>query len=230
MSIAENVRMMRENIMRATVACGRVPGEITLVAATKGRGIDEINAAIEAGVKNIGENRVQELVEKYESGEILPVKWHFIGRLQTNKVKYIIDKVDLIHSVDSMKLAEEINRRARGIGKRQDVLVQVNLFEEESKAGIAVEEVEDFIERMRILENVKVRGFTLMAPRGVVTQMSHKCKGFVIDKMQLFCDNSEKGVISYGMTGDYAFAIACGSTMIRIGSGIFGDILGEGER
>jgi hypothetical protein len=219
--IQENVRIVREKIAQAAKECGRNPEEITLIAATKGRSIDEINMAIRAGIADIGENRVQELLEKYDKG-VEPVTWHFIGRLQTNKVKYIIDKVDLIHSVDSMKLAEEIDKRAGRIGKIQNVLVQVNFFDEASKAGIAPSDVIKFMEKLQVLQNVKVRGLTFMTPQGIVINLLHKCNGFVIDIKAHFCDNVCVDTISFGMSGDYECAVRNGSTAVRIGSCIFG--------
>ncbi|MBQ4052032.1 MAG: YggS family pyridoxal phosphate-dependent enzyme [Clostridia bacterium] len=197
-----------------------------LIAVTKTRTVDEINYAIQCGVRHIGENRVQELLEKYDHIHKDGVQIHLIGRLQTNKVKYIVDKVDLIHSVDSYKLAQEIDRRAERIQKIQDILVEVNIGEEESKGGIPSQELEAFLKRLSTLPYIRVRGLMCIPP--IATQKHQNLKYF--SKMQeLFVDIRDKkidnitmDVLSMGMTGDYEDAIAQNSTFIRVGRGIFG--------
>ncbi|GHV16210.1 YggS family pyridoxal phosphate enzyme [Clostridia bacterium] len=221
MQIAKNIDIVREKIAHAAIDCGRNPSDITLIAASKNANAEQINAAIKAGVNDIGENRVQQLLEKYD--RTLPVKWHFIGRLQTNKVKYIIEKVDLIHSVDNIKLAKEIDKQARRIHKTQNILIQVNFFEEKSKGGIPTEDFYIFLDNLQNLQNIAVLGVMLMAPRNVVTQLLHNCNNFVIDICKHKCNNnSYMEIVSFGMSGDFERAIACGSTAVRIGQDIFG--------
>ncbi|MDR1101709.1 MAG: YggS family pyridoxal phosphate-dependent enzyme [Clostridiales bacterium] len=217
--IADNIRVIQSKIERAAAGCNRDPSEIMLIAASKGASPEQINAAIHAGVTNIGENRVQELLSKYPY--IIGATWHFIGRLQTNKVKYIIDKVDLIHSVCSTKLAEEINKQAGKIKKIQKILIQINFFEEKSKNGILADDFYAFAENLSKMPNIKVCGIMLMAPRHVVTKLLQKCNNFVIDIRAKKWFNISMGVISFGMSGDFEQAIGYGSTAVRIGNDIF---------
>ena len=164
-TIRENIRTIEMRIAEAAEAAGRDPKDVTLIAVTKTRSAEEINQAIEAGATDIGENKVQEILDKFDQIQG-PVRWHMIGHLQTNKVKYIIDKVDLIHSVDSLHLAEEIDRRAKQHNKTMDILIQVNSAQEESKFGIGTEETEqllsDILERC---ENIRIRGFMRKSPK-----------------------------------------------------------------
>ncbi|MFQ7473836.1 MAG: YggS family pyridoxal phosphate-dependent enzyme, partial [Anaerovoracaceae bacterium] len=141
--IKKNLAEVERRIKKTESECGKNDNEVLLVAVSKTRTAEEINIAIDAGVTDIGENKVQEIMDKYD--EVKPVRWHMIGHLQTNKVKYIIDKVDLIHSVDSYKLAAEINKRAGAKGINMDILLQVNSAQEESKFGISTEETEELI-------------------------------------------------------------------------------------
>ena len=161
--IRGNLEKVRQQIRQSAEGCGRSQDDVLLVAVSKTRTPEEINIAIEAGVTDIGENKVQEIMDKYD--DIKPVRWHMIGHLQTNKVKYIIDKVSMIHSVDSYKLAAEINKRAAACGITMDILLQVNSAQEESKFGISTEETEGLI--MQILdscENIRIRGLMCIAP------------------------------------------------------------------
>ena len=161
--IRGNLEKVRQQIRQSAEGCGRSQDDVLLVAVSKTRTPEEINIAIEAGVTDIGENKVQEVMDKYD--DIKPVRWHMIGHLQTNKVKYIIDKVSMIHSVDSYKLAAEINKRAAACGITMDILLQVNSAQEESKFGISTEETEGLI--MQILdscENIRIRGLMCIAP------------------------------------------------------------------
>ena len=222
-NIEENIKKVRKKIGETAKGCGREESEITLVAATKYANADEINEAIRCGITDIGENRVQDLLAKYE--KLDKVNLHFIGTLQTNKVKYIIDKVCLIHSVNSLHLAEEIDRQAKKIDKIQDILVEVNFFDEGSKSGIRAEDVYDFIGKLEGFSNIRVCGIMMMMPldKNIVTQLLGNCNHFVLDIEKHFCNNMDNRVciVSFGMSGDYEQAIKCGSTMVRIGSSIF---------
>ena len=161
--IKKNLAEVERRIKKTESECGKNDNEVLLVAVSKTRTAEEINIAIDAGVTDIGENKVQEIMDKYD--EVKPVRWHMIGHLQTNKVKYIIDKVDLIHSVDSYKLAAEINKRAGAKGINMDILLQVNSAQEESKFGISTEETEALIrEILEKCENVRIRGLMCVAP------------------------------------------------------------------
>ncbi|MDR0931274.1 MAG: YggS family pyridoxal phosphate-dependent enzyme [Clostridiales bacterium] len=220
--ISLNVKRAFDDVESACVAAGREPLDVTLLIATKYANVEQINQAIASGVKVIGENRVQQLLEHYE-GVACEVSWHFIGRLQTNKVKYIIDKVDLIHSVDSIKLATEIDACAKKIGKVQDILIQVNLFDEESKGGVGLAEFDELIKNAKKLENIRICGLMYMPPQQIVTQMLHKCKDFYLDFCEKMYNNKYKGILSFGTSGDFALAIKYGSTIVRLGRSVFYD-------
>ena len=199
--------------------------EIKLVAVTKTIDTDRINEVIDLGISDIGENKVQEVTNKYDSIK-KGVKWHLIGHLQSNKVKYIIDKVDLIHSVDSLGLAEEINLRAGKIDRIMDILIQVNPADEESKFGIAYEETESFVAKVAELPNIRVRGLMTIAPfdedlekvRPYFRMM--KVKFDALKSMKI--ENVSMDFLSMGMTGDYMVALEEGANIVRIGTGIFG--------
>ena len=192
-----------------------------MLVATKTQNVDDINYLISKGVKIIGENRVNELVEKYD-GYDKSAELHFIGTLQKNKVKYIIDKVSLIHSVDSLSLAMEIDKRAKKIGKVMDVLIEVNSGREENKGGIMPEDVEEFLESVKSLDSVSVRGLMTMAPR--CESREEYLKYFSLTKElfdKLFSDK-ENAILSMGMSESYEYAIEAGATLVRVGSKIFG--------
>lgn len=223
--IRENIEKIRYNIASAAKRAGRDLSEITLIGVSKTVDVDRINAAVLCGVTNLGENRVQELLDKYD--KIEGVGWHLIGHLQTNKVKYIADKVELIHSVDSARLADEIDLRARSCGRCVDVLLQVNVSGEESKFGVEPKAVFSLAEHVSALENVRLRGLMTVPPKAAVpsdnkryfnelSELSAKiaAEGF---------DNIKMDTLSMGMSGDYAEAIECGATMVRVGSAMFGD-------
>lgn len=200
--------------------------KVKLIAVTKTVDVETINRAIDCGITDIGENKVQELVDKFDSLKKDNLNIHFIGKLQTNKVKYIIDKVCLIHSVDSIKLASTIDKYAKNIGKIQDVLVQVNISKEESKSGVSVEELFSFLEELSKLSNINVRG--LMCIPSPET-FSGENSVYFNDMYKLFVDINNKkldninmDILSMGMSGDYKTAIECGTTMVRIGTKIFG--------
>ncbi len=205
----------------------KIEKEVTLLAATKTVPADVINYTTQVlGIRHIGENKVQELVDKYDKLSLEGVKVHFIGKLQTNKVKYIIDKVDLIHSLDSVKLACEIDKRAKRIGKVMDVLVEINSGREENKSGIYPEDVQNFLEEIKDLENIRVKGFMTIAP--VCSEKTEYRKYFaetyriLIDNLAKKSHNIDVCILSMGMTNSYEAAIEEGSDIVRIGSAIYG--------
>ncbi|WP_416199207.1 YggS family pyridoxal phosphate-dependent enzyme [Sporanaerobacter sp.] len=225
MSIRDNFLRVKENIESALIASGRNKDDIILVGVTKTVDVDSINEAISYGLENIGENKVQEIMDKYDKikGN---VNWHMIGHLQTNKVKYIIDKVDLIHSLDRMSLAKEINKRAESENIIKDVLIQVNIAEEETKFGLKKEEVIPFIESILDFKNIRIKGLMTIAPfsenpeevRFVFRDLRNL--GYEIEKRNY--ENLEMKYFSMGMTNDYKVAIEEGANIVRIGTAIFG--------
>ncbi len=215
-----------EQIARSAACSGRSKEDVTLVAVTKTHGPDVINEAIDAGVTDIGENKVQEILEKYD--HVKPVRWHLIGHLQSNKVKYIIDKVSMIHSVDSVKLLSEIERQAEKHGiDSMDCLIQINISGEESKSGIQPEELPEILEYCKTLNHVKIKGLMTILPKGCdnVTQnlLFRNINKIFLDNKDKTYDNVYMECLSMGMSGDFAAAIECGATMVRVGSLIFGE-------
>ena len=224
--IRKNLDTVGKQIQDAAEACGRKAEEVLLVAVSKTRTPEEINTAIDAGATDIGENKVQEIMDKYDA--IKPVRWHMIGHLQTNKVKYIIDKVDMIHSVDSMKLAKEIDKRAAGIGKTMDILVQINPAEEESKFGVTVDGAEQLVkEILAECENIRIKGLMSVAP---IAEDPRDVKPY-FDAVKAKYDELAKiddpkldfEYLSMGMSHDFPVAIEAGSNLVRVGSAIFGE-------
>lgn len=224
MNIEERLAAVKENIKNAAQKCGRSPEDITLVAVTKTHGPDVINEAIRLGVTDIGENRPQELRDKYN--DIMPVRWHQIGHLQTNKIKYIIDKVCLIHSVDSVKLMEEINRQAEKHGLIMDILIEVNISGEETKFGVNPNELDEILKRAGYLRNIKVTGLMTIAPKTDEKLKNkvhfNKMYNLYLDIGAKKYDNVSMRYLSMGMSGDYEAAIEAGANMVRVGSAIFG--------
>ena len=220
----ENYARILERIARAADACGKKTGDITLLAATKTVDVGVINHAIESGIEYIGENRVQEFLSKYQ--DYLPVHKHFIGHLQTNKVKDIIDKVELIHSVDSYHLAKEISKQSVKSGRVSQILVEVNVGGEESKYGFSPESVTEGVAEICALEGIKVRG--LMAIPPVCNTPDENTKFFdmlyklFVDMRDKKIDNSNIDILSMGMSDDFETAIKCGATMVRLGTALFG--------
>ena len=194
---------------------------VTLLCATKTQSVEDINYLISLGCTHIGENRVNELLEKYE-GYDKSAELHFIGTLQSNKVKYIIDKVSLIHSVDTISLLEEISKRASKIGKTMDILIEVNSGKEESKGGIMPEDVPDFVSRARTYAGVRVRGLMTMAPRCNSREEYLKYFGIARALFDELFGNDKDAILSMGMSESYEYAIEAGATMVRVGSSIFG--------
>ena len=223
--IKKNLDMIRGEIAETAQQCGRSADDVLLVAVSKTRTPEEINVAIDAGVTDIGENKVQEIMDKFDA--VKPVKWHMIGHLQTNKVKYIIDKVDMIHSVESLKLAEEIEKRAAQKDIVMDILIEVNMAAEESKFGVKPEDTEALLREIAKMQHIRVRGLMTVAPfvenqeenREVFRQM----RELLVDMNGKKIDNIKMDTLSMGMTGDYEVAIEEGATIVRVGTGIFGE-------
>ena len=225
--IRRNIEKLRRQIADAERAAGRTPGQVTLLAATKTVSPQDINFAVrECGITDIGENRVQELLAKYDALEKENLRIHFIGSLQTNKVKYIIDKVDLIHSVDSLRLAKEIDRRAAAIGKVQDVLLEFNSGDEANKSGFSESQLYQALPEIAALSHVRVCGVMTIAPKcaenAEYCKFFHKTYQIFIDILQKNTHNSNVSVLSMGMSDSFVPAIACGATVVRVGSAIFG--------
>ena len=226
MSIAENIARIREEMTNAAIAAERDPKEILLCAATKMNDGENVRQAIAAGVDCCGENRVQELTAKLAQDAYTGAPVHFIGHLQTNKVKQVVGKVDLIQSVDSDRLLSAISREAVRQGVIQDVLLEVNIGEEESKSGFRKEALPEILEKMADFPNVRVRGLMAIPP---ICENSTKNRKFFQEMCNLAVDIRAKkydnvwvDILSMGMSDDFTEAIACGSTMIRVGTAIFG--------
>lgn len=222
-NIEERLAAVKERIRAAAERCGRDPAEIKLIAVTKTYPVSAMNTAIKAGVTDVGENKPQEIRDKFDS--VLPVCWHLIGHLQSNKIKYVIDRCDLIHSVDSIKLMDEIESKAETHNRDIDILIQVNISGEESKSGISPDELEAMLSHAAALSRVHVKGLMTIAPKAENGSVE-KC---FADMKRLFDTVSEKSFpnvemreLSMGMSGDFEAAIEHGSTMVRIGSAIFG--------
>lgn len=224
--IIQKIAAAKQRIAEAAVAAGRKPEDITLVAATKMNDAERVRAAVAAGVDVCGENRVQELLEKYDQHAYDGCPLHFIGTLQTNKVKYLIGKVSLIESVSSVKLARVINKEAAKAGICQDILLEVNIGREESKLGIDPDALSSAVEEIAAMEHVHIRGLMAIPPKPQPNQE----KTLYFDRMsQLFIDISAKkydnitmDFLSMGMSADYAEAISCGANIVRLGTAIFG--------
>lgn len=219
--IRENYLRICEGISNAAVKAGRKDMP-RFMAVTKTVSPERINYAIGLGVDLLGENRVQEYLDKRESYS--PAEVHFIGSLQSNKVKYIIDKVSMIHSVDSLRLAEEINRRAGQHGLVMDILTEINIGEEETKSGISVKDAGDFCKRLGELENVRLRGLMCIPPPGCPESVFAEMRGLfeTIGSELSHTDNTGFDTLSMGMSEDYETAVKHGATIVRIGSALFG--------
>ncbi len=227
MELAQNIQAVRAKIAQAAADAGRTPGEITLCAATKVQTDETIRAAIAAGVQVCGENRVQELTAHLEAGAYEGAGVHFIGHLQTNKVKQVVGKVELIHSVDSERLLRAIHSQAEKLGIVQDILLEVNIAGEESKGGCSPQEAEELARLTAQLPHVRLRGLMAIPP---VSLEIGSNRPYFQAMRQLFVDIKEKmsdnqtsiDCLSMGMSGDYADAIAEGSTLVRVGTALFG--------
>ena len=226
MSIRENVARIKSDMEKAALAAGRNPKDILLCAATKMNDADAVREAIAAGVDCCGENRVQELTAKQAQNAYEGAPIHFIGHLQTNKVKQVVGKVDLIQSIDSIRLLEAVNKEAARQGIQQDVLLEINVAKEESKSGFALEEVDSVLSQICHFPSIRVLGFMAIPPICQNSTENHKffqkMHNLSVDIMRKKYDNVCVNILSMGMSGDFADAIACGSTMIRVGTAIFG--------
>lgn len=224
--ISDNIKQIKETILSAEKRSEGRSADVLLVAVTKTRSPEEINRAIEAGITDIGENRVQEIVDKYE--KVASVRWHMIGHLQTNKVKYIIDKVCLIHSVDSLRLAKEIDRRAGEHGIAMDVLVQVNAAGEESKFGLGIKEADQLAsEILDQCPNLSIRGLMSIVPFEDDPESVRIYFRMVNELFEAMKERNHPRLdpkwLSMGMSNDYMVAIEEGSNLVRIGTAIFGE-------
>ena len=226
MSIAENVAAIQARIARAALACGRNPAEIQLCAATKMNDADAVRQAIAAGVSCCGENRVQELTAKAAQNAYEGAPVHFIGHLQTNKVRQVVGHVDLIQSVDSLRLLEAIHREAARQGIVQDILLEVNIANEESKSGFDAGQVLPLLEEIGKYPNICVRGLMAIPPIsrfcGENQKYFQKMFQLYVDIRGKINDNVKADCLSMGMSDDFEDAIAAGSTMVRVGTAIFG--------
>ena len=226
MSIAENIARIREEMNQAAIAAGRDPKEILLCAATKMNDSENVRQAIAAGVDCCGENRVQELTQKLSENAYEGAPVHFIGHLQTNKVKQVVGKVSLIQSVDSERLLDAIEKEAAKQGICQHILLEVNIGQEDSKSGFSIQELPSILEKIAQMRNIQVRGLMAIPPICQNPTENHKffqeMYNLSVDIMRKKYDNVCVDILSMGMSGDYADAIACGSTMIRVGTAIFG--------
>jgi len=223
--LINNYDNVNENVASACKKTGREPGEVTLIAVSKTKPVEDISTLYEHGVRDFGENKVQELTEKYEQ---LPkdIRWHLIGHLQTNKVKYIVDKVHLIHSVDSVKLAEQIEKEAAKKDVIVNILVQVNVANEDSKFGLDTDETLRNVEAISKFPHIRIKGLMTIAPfveNGEENRKYFKnLKQLSVDIHEKNIDNVSMDFLSMGMSGDYETAIEEGATLVRVGTNIFG--------
>ncbi len=226
MSIAENIARIREQIAEAAIAAGRSPESIALCAATKMNGADAVRQAIAAGVDCCGENRVQELTQKLSENAYEGAPVHFIGHLQTNKVRQVVGTAELIQSVGSLRLLDAIEKEASRKNIRQQILLEINIGGETSKSGFAPEALGEALEKLEACSSVFARGLMTIPP--ICQNSANSCKFFqkmcnlTVDITAKKYDNIRVDILSMGMSQDFREAIACGSTMIRIGTGIFG--------
>lgn len=226
-NIKYNYETIVENIANAAVKSGRKPDDITFLAATKTVDPEFINYAVSLGLKFIGENKVQELLSKYDRYNLDNCNLHFIGHLQTNKVRQIVGKVKMIQSVDSIKLATEISKQSLKNDLVTDILVEVNIGREENKSGVMPENLEELLHGISLLEGVSVNGLMAIPP---ICENEQKIRGYFQNMRNLFIDISDKkidnirmGILSMGMSGDYQEAILEGANLVRIGSSLFGE-------
>ncbi len=224
--LKENLANVEKNIEQACKNAGRSRNEVTLIAVSKTKPVEMLQEIYDENIRDFGENKVQELCSKMEQ---LPsdIRWHMIGHLQRNKVKYIVGKVELIHSVDTYRLAEEINIQAKKQNVIVPILVEVNIAHEESKFGISAEDAILLVEEISKLENIRIKGLMTIAPYVENPEDNRlyfrKIKQLSVDITNKNIDNVFMEILSMGMTGDYMVAIEEGATMVRVGTGIFGE-------
>lgn len=221
-----NYKLITERIAEAAEKSGRKYEDITLLAATKTVEPKVINYAISLGLDHIGENKVQELLSKYDKYDLDNASLQFIGHLQTNKVRQIVDKVDLIQSVDSVKLAAEISKQSLKFGKTSDILIEVNIGKEENKSGVIPENLEELLYEISEYDGISVKGLMAIPPicdsSQKISEYFHKMHNIFIDISQKKLDNVSMNILSMGMSADYYEAILEGATMVRVGSSLFG--------
>ena len=223
--VVENLAEVEKHVQEACDRVGRSRDEVTLIAVSKTKPVSMIEELLPGGTRDFGENKVQELCEKYE---VLPrdIRWHLIGHLQRNKVKYIVDKAYLVHSVDSLRLAEQIDQEAEKLGITAKILLEVNVAKEESKFGMMPEEVPEMVEQISLLPHLQIEGLMTSAPFVDDPEKNRpvfqKLYQLSVDIKKKNIDNVNMSVLSMGMTGDYQVAVEEGATMIRVGTGIFG--------
>lgn len=224
--VAQNVRAIMQQVRDTALQAGRDPSEVQVMAVTKTVDPVLVNAAIGAGITLLGENKAQELCAKYDSYHKDGVQIHFIGHLQTNKVRQIVDKVSMVESVDSIKLAREIDRHCAAIGKVMDVLLEVNIGREENKTGVFPELLPALLEEAGKLEHIRVRGLMTIPPvcetEEEVLQYFSQMRQLFIDIKQKKYDNINMEILSMGMSADYPIAVQQGSNIVRIGTAMFG--------
>ena len=223
MTLEKRLQEVRDRIENAAKGCGRDPGEVTLIAVTKTYPVDAMNEAISLGVTDIGENKPQEVRDKFD--HVKPVKWHLIGHLQSNKIKYVIDRCTMIHSVDSIKLMQKTEKSALSHDCHIDILIQVNISGEESKSGIAPDELPSLLEAAGELSRVHVKGLMTIAPKAEFGDPSvhfKNMRALFEETKQKTYKNVEMKELSMGMSNDFELAIENGATMVRVGSSIFG--------
>ena len=223
--LKDNFDCVEKKVTEACKRAGRDRSEVTLIAVSKTKPVDMLREVYDAGARDFGENKVQEICEKYDQ---LPsdIKWHMIGHLQRNKVRQVIDKAAMIHSVDSYRLAQEISVQAQKKGLTIPILIEVNIAGEESKFGISAEDTIQLVEEISMLPNLKIMGLMTIAPYVVDAEENRlyfrQIKQLSVDIKNKNIDNVTMDVLSMGMTGDYEVAIEEGATMVRVGTGIFG--------
>lgn len=218
--VDENLKLIRENVGEAAEKCGRKAEDIRIMAVTKTVAPEIVNHAIELGLDLLGENRVQEYISKAEAYS--PAEVHFIGGLQTNKVKYIIESVSMIQSVDSLKLGTEIDRLAAKHGRVMDILCEVNIGGEESKGGVAPDKLRELIAQLAQLKNIRIKGLMTIPPPSQSDIFLGRMQELYNDLRDNKIEGADMQVLSMGMTHDYAEAVKYGSTLVRIGTGLFG--------
>jgi len=226
MNIKENIDNILNRVVLAAQKAGRNPEDITVIAVSKTVDAAKAKEAVEVGLVNLGENRVQEFVNKYEQLNNLDIKWHMIGHLQKNKVKYIVDKAELIHSVESLDLAKEIDKRAKQHEIISKVLIELNIGEEDSKFGLNAENVYDFVKSIEQFDNIMVSGLMTVAPNcenpEEIRWIFKKMKEIFDNISRMKLKNMDMKYLSMGMTNDFEIAIEEGSNIVRIGTAIFG--------
>lgn len=224
--VEENLKVIRENIADAALKSGRKPEDITLLAATKTVPVEVINHSIALGVNHIGENRVQELMDKYDSYDLERSRLHFIGHLQVNKVKYLIGRVSMIQSVDSEKLAAEVSRLSLKKGLTTDILLEVNIGREENKSGVLPELLPELINKISQLPAVHIRGLMAIPPADALEAETRdyflRMNQYFVDTQGKKMDNVSMDYLSMGMSADYAQAILAGANLVRVGTALYG--------